>query len=438
MRVDYDFINKVLEERGMSVEDLRAEILDSFGGLVKTEDGVYRAIGQKLGLSSNEFMLPDDAVPLSEMEDGDVGGTIKGTVSGISEEDKGKGNRPRKKVAFVGDDKVGDIVNVYGKDIKKLDGLKIGDIIEMSPVTVSNFRGRNYLFLSEDGQIKKIGGGKPSQIVTKIEDISLERKIVTVEGRILSVNEPKNFSRGDDTEGSFHSFVIADKTGATRVTVWDDEVAVKEGEPYQISNLRVSENKMYAGIDLSPTPLTRFQEKKGSKLPAVNELPKLETKRRRTSIDEAKESKATCEFRAIVRAVSRGTVDKPRSAVVEVCAVKDCGRFVIDDKWKCEHEGGDRKLLLNFSLTIDDGETVAFASVLGDVGKKLIGKTADEAMALAREKMNVGAPLEHLARKIIGEEYIFIAKLGKRGNDFRIYEVSDVDYEQELRRSLGH
>lgn len=438
MRVDYDFINKVLEERGISIEEIRKEILHEYGGLIKTDDGIYRAIGQRLGLHSSKFMLPDEVVPLSDMTAGDEAGAVKGIVSGISEEDKGKGNRTRKRIAVVDEKGVGAIVNVYGKDIDKLDGMKIGDVVEMSPITVSNFRGRNYLFLSDDGQIKKVGGGKPSKILVPIEAISLDRGIVTIEGRVTSISEPRNFQRADGEGGSVHSFTLADRTGAVRVTVWDDEPVVEEGKSYQISNLRVSENKQFAGMDLSPTPLTRFQEKKGSKLPDVDELPKLESKRRRVSLAEVKDSKATCEFRAIIRAVSRGTVDKPRSAVVERCAIKDCGRLIINEKWNCDHEGGDKDLVLNFSLTIDDGETVAFASVLGDAGEKLIDMKAEDAMELAKEKMHVGAPLEVLARRVVGEEYVMVGRIGKRGNDIRIYEVMDVDYEQELRHLLAH
>lgn len=437
MRVDYDYINKVIEERGMSLEDLRKEIQVEYDGIIKTDDAVYRVIGQRLGLQSSQFMLPDEVVPLSDMNAGDEAGAVKGIVSGISEEDKGKGNRTRKRVAVVDEKGVGAIVNVYGKDIDKLDGMKIGDVVEMSPITVSNFRGRNYLFLSEDGQIKKVGGGKPSKILVPIEDISLGRGIVTIEGRVTSISEPRNFQRDDGEGGSVHSFTLADRTGAVRVTVWNDEPVVEEGKSYQISNLRVSENKQFAGIDLSPTPITRFQEKKGSKLPGVGELPKLESKRRRVSIAEVKDSKATCEFRAIIRAVSRGTVDKPRSAVVERCTIKDCGRLIINDKWNCDHEGGDKELVLNFSLTIDDGDTVAFASVLGKAGEKLIGMKPEDAMELAKEKMHVGAPLEVLARRVVGQEYIMIGRLGKRGNDIRIYEVMDVDYEQELRLLLA-
>lgn len=61
-----------------------------------------------------------------------------------------------------------------------------------------------------------------------IEDLSLGMSGVTVRGRVLGVEEPREFDRDDGSTGRVGNLLLGDDTDRIRVTLWDDSVDILE------------------------------------------------------------------------------------------------------------------------------------------------------------------------------------------------------------------
>jgi replication factor A1 len=65
---------------------------------------------------------------------------------------------------------------------------------------------------------------EPVSIWSKIGELREGMHSVSVAGRVLSVNEPREFTRKDSTKGRVASVVLEDETGIVRLSLWDDDV----------------------------------------------------------------------------------------------------------------------------------------------------------------------------------------------------------------------
>ena len=65
---------------------------------------------------------------------------------------------------------------------------------------------------------------EPLSMWTKIGELRDGMRSVSVAGRVMSVNEPREFSRKDGTKGRVASVVLEDETGIVRLSLWDDDV----------------------------------------------------------------------------------------------------------------------------------------------------------------------------------------------------------------------
>lgn len=74
----------------------------------------------------------------------------------------------------------------------------------------------------------------------KISEISLDKKNVEFLGKITSTYEPREFNRSDGTTGKVTNITVADETGETRVTLWDELAdAVSTGDLKEGDVIRV-------------------------------------------------------------------------------------------------------------------------------------------------------------------------------------------------------
>jgi replication factor A1 len=65
---------------------------------------------------------------------------------------------------------------------------------------------------------------EPLSMWTKIGELRDGMRSVSVAGRVLNVNEPREFARKDGTKGRVASVVLEDETGIVRLSLWDDDV----------------------------------------------------------------------------------------------------------------------------------------------------------------------------------------------------------------------
>lgn len=80
--------------------------------------------------------------------------------------------------------------------------------------------------------------------ITKIKDVldvdQDEGREVDVLGRILAMNDIREFQRVDGTEGQVRSIELADETGVVRTSLWDDKADIDQGlgDALKIENAR--------------------------------------------------------------------------------------------------------------------------------------------------------------------------------------------------------
>jgi replication factor A1 len=83
-----------------------------------------------------------------------------------------------------------------------------------------------------------------SKFATKLGEITLNSKNVTLEGKVTDVFSSSTFTRSDQTAGKVLRAKVADKTGEVAVVFWNEkadevETKLRRGAPIQIVNARV-------------------------------------------------------------------------------------------------------------------------------------------------------------------------------------------------------
>lgn len=115
---------------------------------------------------------------------------------------------------------------------------------------------------------------EPVKIGT-IADMEDEGEEIDVVGRLVAINEPREFQREDGTVGLVRSADIADETGSVRISLWDEKAhtGLKLGEPIRIENARTKLG-LYS-VDLSIGKTSRIldpQPEDLKDLPSFEEL----------------------------------------------------------------------------------------------------------------------------------------------------------------------
>ena len=91
---------------------------------------------------------------------------------------------------------------------------------------------------------------EPFRPEVSIHDLVSGLNDVTVVGRVIVVYPPKTFTRPDQTEGKVSRLLIADKSGTSRVVLWDDKAILAEvGKIGQGQVVRVSHAYVRQGLD---------------------------------------------------------------------------------------------------------------------------------------------------------------------------------------------
>lgn len=91
---------------------------------------------------------------------------------------------------------------------------------------------------------------KPFRPEVLIQDLVSGLNDVTVIGRVITVYPVQTFTRPDRTEGRVMRLLIADKTGTSRVVLWDDKTSL--AEPSKIKRgqiIKVSHGYVREGLD---------------------------------------------------------------------------------------------------------------------------------------------------------------------------------------------
>ncbi|MEG3225206.1 MAG: replication protein A [Methanobacteriales archaeon Met13] len=108
----------------------------------------------------------------------------------------------------------------------------------------------------------------------KITDLAEGDREARIMGRILSLYEPKEFTREDGSKGMVRSVEIADDTGMVRASLWDDQAnqPLNEGDTIRIENPRVTLRNDMVEISAGRTTMITKIKDDESDLPALKDI----------------------------------------------------------------------------------------------------------------------------------------------------------------------
>lgn len=152
--------------------------------------------------------------------------------------------------------------------------LEDGDSVKILGAQVRQDQSGNPTLSHWDGRIVKGDFELPdfSNPITKIGDVQ-DGEEVDILGVVTRIQDVKNFSRSDGSEGKLRSFEVSDNTGAIRVTLWGDQtdLNITKGGIVKILGGKVRFDEYYKSgyslntgfntqIEINPSNITEEQE----------------------------------------------------------------------------------------------------------------------------------------------------------------------------------
>ena len=110
----------------------------------------------------------------------------------------------------------------------------------------------------------------------KISDVDEDEEDIILLGRVIELNDIRNFDRDNGDTGSVRNIEIADDTGSIRVVLWNDDAKIdlEVGMPIKLQNPRMTigmDNRIEAVVGRGTTILEPSEDEL-SKLPTYDEL----------------------------------------------------------------------------------------------------------------------------------------------------------------------
>ena len=205
-------------------ENLIKEKIENVGGLL-TREGAIAIIAAEHGIDLG-IKEERERIKIKELQEGMNNISIVGRVKKIypvKEFENGRvGN-------IIIDDETGEIrVALWNDRTKILEKLKVGTIIEIKHGYIKKgFRDALDLNIGNRGvvEISNISLDLPEieENIMKIGEIHEELRDISVAGRVKSIFDVREFEKIDGGTGKVGSIILADDTGETRVSFWNEK-----------------------------------------------------------------------------------------------------------------------------------------------------------------------------------------------------------------------
>lgn len=256
-------IKQILDKRPeisrQQILDRVAANRDMTGGLI-ADESLLRMIAAELGVEvANSDGSFKHKLSLGHLVAGLNNATVTGRVVAVFPVRTFEGTKPGKfgSVTIVDNDGVLRVI-LWNEKANYLESgeLKIGQIAKFAHgYTKADKFGTPELHIGERSQIelnpqnvKDEDYPSISKFTTKINQISLEHKSVSVEGTVSEVYAASAFTRNDQTAGKVLRLKVSDDSGELVVVFWNDkaeevEPKAKRGSQIQIVNARTKLNQ---------------------------------------------------------------------------------------------------------------------------------------------------------------------------------------------------
>ena len=234
----------------------------------------------------------------------------------------------------------------------------------------------------------------------KISDLDEDEEDTIIIGRIIELNDVREFDRDNGDVGHVRNIEIADDTGSIKVVLWNDD-AKKEyemGQALKIQNPRLSldmDNRIEANVS-SVTTLLNPSESELEKLPSQEEL--MEMVFVSKSIESLLEDDTNVHITAAIKEV---TTDRNMLIKCPNCraSVEESDDEYICDN--CGHIFDEPKYTLMIPTRIEDETGEIQATFFDKLAEELVGMKTEEVVADIAEGYGLEGKLEDLVGQTI-------------------------------------
>jgi replication factor A1 len=316
------YINKIIEGTGLTRKEIQGMVEDKkkeLKGLI-SEEGALFVIARELGVDvkeENKDLLQDIDLNIADITENMKNINITGRIKEIYSANKF--NKADGGTGYVGSfllhDKTGDIrivlwddnVNIFNEDnfaqnelVKIVNGIARKGKFEDIEIHIGRY-GKTILS-PDDIDYKKYP--KVKFELMSINDINLNLKSISLEGKIIQKSPIKEFTRKNGEIGKVGSISLLDSTGSIRITFWNDDTEKLESlqinDVISISNLNPKLSSLDSKtIDMYAskyTTLKKIQKKMEIEVSLIQNIKKLQEtkgvvsfKGKITSLDDLKE-----------------------------------------------------------------------------------------------------------------------------------------------------
>ncbi len=437
-----EITGKISRETGKGDDEIK-ELIDAkkskFSGLL-TDSGAAFMVAKELGIEIEvqEKKEQKKANKIANLKDGNKNLELTVRVLHVHapREYEKNGKRGVYTRLLVGDETGEITLTLWNDEAKKIDKTKIerGAILKLKGANVSSYKEQLQLGLAFSGEMQFLKEEnaellpKADSIAVKISDLSEGMENVDVFARVLRVFGLNEFQREGETR-KVVNFLIADDSGQTRATAWNDIAehanSLREGAIIKIEGGYTKKGQQGLELHLGWTSRILEDPVLGFEIPELKELGGMEFKQK--AIPELKEGEQASIAGTII-GLSKG---KLLFFVCEKCgkkAVEESGSFICE---KCGQVKPKYRMVV--SATIDDGEGAIRVSAFGKNAEILLdANTADIEKEL--QEKTPGEKITELARKTIGKEFELngIVKLNREELEMNISSIHEIEIEKAL------
>jgi replication factor A1 len=282
------------------------------------------------------------------------------------------------------------------------------------------------------------GGGSEPLGMKGLTDLTTGMWDVDIEGKVVTVYDEKAFTTKDGRDGRVRNVLLADESGSTRVTFWNEDVdkieKIKDGDVLKILHGYVKEG-FRGGVEFHVGRKAEIHiNPKGSKL-------------KKLDVSQVSLQPMTKASRVLIGDIG----DNTEGTSVEICGIvvnlsqtmapiyqacPSCSKKLeeTDDGYVCKSCGKTDKPepRMLYKITVDDGSGSIRVTLFGKVGEELLQMTAEEANEMIKKTGKGEQPLIENADKVVGR-YIAVYGRVKKFRDSFDLSASGFEFADPVR-----
>ena len=252
----------------------------------------------------------------------------------------------------------------------------------------------------------------------KIEDLDEDEEDTVIVGRVIELNEIRNFDRDNGDTGSVRNIEIADDTGSIRVVLWDKDanMDLEMGQPLKLQNPRLSldmDNRLQATVSGGTTVLGP-SEKELEELPSQDEL--MESIFVAKSIESLTEDDTNVHITATIKEVFPDKILLKKCPNCRESVEESEDEYICDN---CGHTFDEPKYTLMIPTRVEDDTGEISVTFFGNLAEELIDMSQEEVVSLIEdEALGIEDKIEDLVNMTI--EIIANVSFNEYSEEYRL------------------